>query len=534
MPAPRQLLSGSEPVGRRLRYLEPADGREQLRVGLLLRRPPKAELPSLQELCARPYRSLEERDRIRREGVAAPRDIETVRAFAREYELDFIDCDEVQRVVTLAGPVERCARAFGVEMMVAEHAVHGRHRTHLGSVQLPADLAACVDGVFGLDERRIGRRAARSSLSMQVVPMLPTYLAELYDFPKGDGAGQSIAILELGGGYLEGSMRDYFARLGIDYPDLHDAGVLGSFNEPGRNARYDAEVCLDIQILASLVPAARFTTYFAPNTGQGFLLGLRAAVYGGHSVVSISWSESEEELTPMIVSAMEQTLHEAAAMGVTVCVASGDLGAGGELFPSLPEPFYPGTSPFALAVGGTSPLFHAGIYYGEIAWNEGKLASGGGISALFDCPPYQLDAAACTPSIRPGVGFGRGLPDVSAMSYGFETWRGATVGYWVNTNGTWQALGGTSASTPVWAALTTRLNDHVGFPLGFLQPYLYRLRPQDAAFLDLAFGHNANVYSVLGGYAARPGWDACTGLGRPRGRDLLAAIRRQLPARPRA
>ena len=528
MASPRQLLSGSEPARQRLRYLEPADGRERLHVGLLLRRPPQAPLPSLEELSANPRRSREERDQIRRQGRADGEDVQAVRDFAQEYELEVVDCDVERRIVTVAGPVARCARAFGVEMMMAEHAVHGRHRTHRGGVQLPTRLAYCVEGVFGLDERPVARRAASSSMSSEVVPMLPTYLAELYDFPKGDGAGQSVALLELGGGYLEDSMRDYFRRLGIDYPDLNDVGVLGAANQPGINARYDAEVCLDIQVFAALTPAAHFTTYFAPNTGQGFLLGLRAAVYGGHSVVSISWSESEEELTPMIVQAMEQTLHEAAAMGVTVCVASGDLGAGGELFPSLPEPFFPGTSAFALAVGGTSPLFHQGFYYGEIAWNEGALASGGGVSALFATPPYQRNAAAITPSLRPGVGFGRGIPDVSGMSYGFDSAACAPVGYWVNTNGTYQALGGTSASTPVWAALTTRLNDNVGFSLGFLQPYLYRLKPQDGAFLDLAFGNNANTYSVLGGYPARPGWDACTGLGRPIGKALLAGIQRQL------
>ena len=43
-----------------------------------------------------------------------------------------------------------------------------------------------------------------------------------------------------------------------------------------------------------------------------------------------------------------------------------------------------------------------------------------------------------------------------------------------------------------------------------------------------AFGNNANTYSVFGGYPARPGWDACTGLGRPFGKALLAGIQRQL------
>ena len=79
-----------------------------------------------------------------------------------------------------------------------------------------------------------------------------------------------------------------------------------------------------------------------------------------------------------------------------------------------------------------------------------------------------------------------------------------------------QALGrsGTSLSSPLWAGLVARINQALGKPVGFLQPTLYEM---PAAFNDVSTGNN-------GAYSAAPGWDACTGLGSPKGTALLSAL----------
>jgi kumamolisin len=78
-------------------------------------------------------------------------------------------------------------------------------------------------------------------------------------------------------------------------------------------------------------------------------------------------------------------------------------------------------------------------------------------------------------------------------------------------------IGGTSAVAPLWAGLTALLNQKLGKPLGFVNPALYSLSSSSGAFSDITSGNN-------NGFNAGPGWDPCTGLGRPDGAKLLAAL----------
>jgi len=78
-------------------------------------------------------------------------------------------------------------------------------------------------------------------------------------------------------------------------------------------------------------------------------------------------------------------------------------------------------------------------------------------------------------------------------------------------------IGGTSAVAPLWAGLIALGNQKVGRPLGYLNPILYGSDAVRETFHDIADGSN-------GDYAARAGWDACTGLGTPAGKELLNAL----------
>jgi kumamolisin len=81
-------------------------------------------------------------------------------------------------------------------------------------------------------------------------------------------------------------------------------------------------------------------------------------------------------------------------------------------------------------------------------------------------------------------------------------------------------IGGTSAVSPLWAALVARLVQATGRKLGLLQPLLYRATTAGTAapgFRDITSGNN-------GAYPAGPGWDACTGLGVPDGVRLLEVL----------
>src|SRR5204863_2254275 len=173
----------------------------------------------------------------------------------------------------------------------------------------PAELAGIVQGVFGLDNRprvephfRIakGTRTGKVKGRAAVKGFTPLEVAALYAFPKGvDGKGQTIAILEFGGGYRAAELNKYFGKLGIKGPKVIAVSVGAARNAPTGNPNSaDAEVVLDIEVAGAVAPGAEIAVYFAPNTDDGFVNALYAAVHDNlrrPSIVSISWGAPEKQ-----------------------------------------------------------------------------------------------------------------------------------------------------------------------------------------------------------------------------------------------
>jgi kumamolisin len=215
---------------------------------------------------------------------------------------------------------------------------------------------------------------------------------------------------------------------------------------------------------------------------------------------------------------MDAAIADAAALGITVCVASGDNGSGDAVNDGQVHVDFPASSPHALACGGTTLLADpsTGVISSEVVWNETASkegASGGGVSDQFALPAWQANAGV-PPLVGGSSGAGgRGVPDVAGNA-------DPTTGYQIFSGGQWQVVGGTSAVAPLWAALISRLADATGQQFGLIQSALYAgVTPgaDVAGFNDITSGNN-------GAYAAGPGWDACTGLGSPDGTALLARL----------
>jgi kumamolisin len=119
-----------------------------------------------------------------------------------------------------------------------------------------------------------------------------------------------------------------------------------------------------------------------------------------------------------------------------------------------------------------------------------------------------------------GGGPGRGVPDVCGNA-------DINSGYYVLVDGQWNPVGGTSAVAPLYAGLTACLNQAQAKPAGALCPTLYS-SALAGAFHDVLTGNNSVPQSQYGpavtGYAAGPGWDACTGLGSINGTALATAL----------
>ncbi len=269
---------------------------------------------------------------------------------------------------------------------------------------------------------------------------------------------------------------------------------------------------LDIEIAGAIAPGATLAVYFTPNSDAGFIDAVSRAVHDTSnkpSVISISWGAPESTWTAQSMQAFNDVLQSAAAVGVTVCAASGDSGSSDGVGDGNNHVDFPASSPYVLACGGTSVEVSGQAISHEAAWNDGANggASGGGMSATFPVPAWQegLSATGAHGGKRPLSG--RGVPDVAGDA-------SPATGYDVLIDGANTVVGGTSAVAPLWAALFARINAAKGQPAGFVNPKLYKAA---AACNDITQGNN-------GSFAASSGWDACTGLGSPDGSKVAAAL----------
>jgi kumamolisin len=209
------------------------------------------------------------------------------------------------------------------------------------------------------------------------------------------------------------------------------------------------------------------------------------------------------------MTSYDQAFQAAVAMGVTVCVASGDDGSSDGVNDGADHVNFPASSPNVLACGGTSLQAANGSITSETVWNDGANggASGGGVSSFFALPTWQLgltitnSQGAGTPLQR------RGVPDVSGDA-------DPETGYDVRVDGNDTVIGGTSAVAPLWAGLIARINSLKGTPAGFINPQIYK---NAGALSDVTQGNN-------GSFAATAGWDACTGLGSPNGKNVAEIV----------
>jgi kumamolisin len=492
-------------------------------------------------------------------------DVEKVVAYAKDRGLAVVDRDRPPRMVVLRGTVEDMTGAFGTKVEPWVEIWRGRDhefRLRRGQLSVPRELDGIVDGVLGLDNRcecRMHLHTRGVAVSRIILPP-PTsagvdghlhpeprvvdqetrtgigYLAEematIYDYPTDldgtplDGSGQTVAVLAFDGRLDRAQLDAHQQRVGLPSPEVIEVPVDRPLTELGENRDGDVEVALDVTILAAIVPKARIGIYYADNTSQGFVIGLARAIYDNElapSVVVICWGDREESWSQQGKEAVNDLLQDAAALGITVCCASGDQGSwDGAPDRETESVDFPGSSPFVLCCGGTQLVRDRGpeddlalkssdgeapkVLAEKVWWDEDQdepLGSGGGASRELPKPAWQhqLD------------GDMRRLPDIAGHA-------DARMGYEVGQEG--MLAGGTSAAVPLCAGLIIRINQALGRHVGFMTPLLYEL--DERAFRDITEGDN-------GAWRAQKGWDACTGRGRPRGKALLEELRARMGAR---
>jgi pseudomonalisin len=212
--------------------------------------------------------------------------------------------------------------------------------------------------------------------------------------------------------------------------------------------------------------------------------------------------------------AMDQVFAEAAAQGQTVFASSGDTGGFCPVVPDngvpagAPDVNYPASSQYVVSAGGTSLLTNAdGTYDDELAW----LAGGGGPSIFESQPFWQQGVAPPTGStcVEYVACVGKTLPDVAMDA-------DPNSGAEVYVDGSPEAIGGTSLSSPLTLGVWARLQSAHANKLGFAAPKLYAAAGS-AGYRDVTLGNT-------GPYPAAPGYDLATGLGTFDVANMVTAI----------
>lgn len=447
-----------------------------------------------------------------------------VTKFAEQHGLKIAEADPLSGRVVLKGSAGDFSNAFQTRLGEYQTQSGFTFRGREGAIALPNTLQNAVEGVYGLDNRPHARNyritlgpvqqeghkfAPRTSKGY-----IPTEVADAYNFPKNMGEGRSVAIIQLGGGIDLANEAAYYKAHGLPKPEIKVISVGGAKTKTGIDIGADGEVTLDSQIVGAIAPKAQQKVIFAPNSDKGFIDAVTRGTFqkSGElpsSSISISWGAPEEVWTEQGLRGMNQAFKKAALKGISIFAAAGDDGAV-DLAPSGRfNVDYPASDPHVTAAGGTSLEIAGGKISSEKVWN-GKGATGGGVSERFEVPDYQKNISI-PPNANKTGRLGRGVPDISGNADPNTGWR-------IRTNGVEEIVGGTSAVSPMLAALDARISAELGRNLGPWNPFLYKSGTGAKFYNDIIGGNN-------NGYPTEKGWDATTGFGSVNGQLLLEAFK---------
>ncbi len=482
-----------------------------------------------------------------------PREVARTTAFLRGQGLRQTGAGLLTR--TFAGPAADVEAAFATRL-VSYRLGNAAFRATSSTPTLPADVAAGVSAVDGLDTSPLYRPMATTPPPLQVVSKCsgtssgtqssnfpgayePSALAasSAYDYQSlmsagHEGQGNTLALVEFSS-YDPSPVATYQSCYSTHVP-ITDVAVNGGATD----ANGADEVQLDEEVAAGNAPGLDGIYSYEAASSAGMdtvidrILADRATTHVDE--ISISWGACEAAVSPAEVAAADAEFQLAAAAGVSVYVASGDDGASdcrqfnGSTAPAVD---YPASDPWVTAVGGTTLTTSATGPNHETAWGQPQTftggGGGGGVSSLFPMPSWQTGAGVDEPGYSSSAACGqtttlcREVPDV-ALDANPDS--GYVVRVTTPFGNAWAQYGGTSAAAPLMAAMTADVDSASaavgGQPLGFANPFLYA---HPGVFHDITVGSNSELGLGLP-YPAGAGYDMATGLGSPDGSALAAAL----------
>ena len=287
-----------------------------------------------------------------------------------------------------------------------------------------------------------------------------------------------------------------------------DGTMVTAKNGPslGSDSGWAMETALDVEWAHAIAPGANIVLVEVPVDADSsqqlndLVAGVKYAATAGN-VVSMSWGLSE-----FPNEASLDKIFQTAGNNVTFVAASGDSSA-------FFGPIWPATSPYVLAVGGTSLQTTTSggqtTYRGESGW----FGSGGGYAAFEGEPNFQTNSSSI------GLTNSRLSPDVA---FDANPYSGVAIYDSFERASPWVQVGGTSLGSPAWAGIVALADQQGGVSLDTyqVQTTLYNTLSNSttykSAFHDVTRGSN--------GYPAASGYDLVTGLGTPIANNLVPLL----------
>jgi len=476
-------------------------------------------------------------------------DITKITQWLQSQGLNLLSVARGRNWIAASGTAAQVEAAFQTE--IHSYLVDGEtHFANASAPSVPAAFGSVVKGIRGLNDFRMKPRLRPSLVKPDATKphyttspgethfLAPGDFATIYDvtplYAAGiDGSGQKIAIA----GQIEVNLSDieqFRSMFNLPANDPQPLLVPGSIN-PGNSAQSGdlAESDLDLEWSGAVAPNATIIFVYSNDvmTSVQYAIDQNLA-----PVVSVSYGSCEPETPASEYNSFVQWAQQANAQGITWFAASGDDGAADcddSQNPGLAVDL-PGSVPGVTSAGGTEFVDDGGTYWSAsnnanggsalayipgMAWNDSEedgdpSASGGGASALFAKPAWQVGTGVPNDNAR----------DVPDISLNASDDHDPDLVY---TSGSLQAYGGTSLSAPSFAGLTALLNQHLGSRgVGNINPKLYSLAQSGWAsgmFHDITSGNNmvtvgcsrravdCSAHEV--GYYAGVGYDQATGLG---------------------
>ncbi|WP_058362886.1 protease pro-enzyme activation domain-containing protein [Xanthomonas translucens] len=486
-------------------------------------------------------------------------DIDAVKAFAQAHGMQVKSIGGAGSLITLKAPASTFAHHLGVNF--------GRYQASDGKTffsadrqpQLPREIASHVGGIVGLNDAvRFAPLAIRAPARPAAMAddhtsgnahaatesaghgpnggLSPQDIRTAYAIPAqlAPGKQETLALFEQGG-FLSSDIATYVKKFGLPNVPVKVRNVNG-YAGAVNDTSVAGEAALDIDMAIAVNPQLQQIQVYEEGDDPYpvSLLAALGAIADDNTAqtVSISYGVDEEILGNAALAAEGQVLTQMVAQGQGVYVSSGDQGAYGRTGSGL-HGEDPGTQPLVTSVGGTA-LFtrQNGSYLNEETWNllgKGEGATGGGISAYWPIPDYQLiaDAQGKQTSIAApnhGSSTQRNFPDVAAVAS-----PSTPVAVYSELEGGWINMAGTSVSAPIWASfmsIADQAHQYAGLGrIGFANPFLYSTLDGTVSIdtHDVLKGSNGNakLFGGVAGFSAGQGYDNVTGLGSMLSSSLL-------------